>query len=87
MGFDRPTIVKRTRRRRRCDWCLEHINAGDPSVVECGTFEGDFWSGRYHPECSDAITRYYHTNDCWGEELPLGPMNRGGIQEKGEPEL
>jgi hypothetical protein len=28
-----------------------------------------------------------HTvNKCWGEEMPYWTMNRGGIEEAGEPE-
>lgn len=86
MSFHNETHVKKTRRARKCDWCSERINKGDPSVSTSGIFEGDFYQGRYHPECSAAITRYYTVNKCWGEEMPDGPMNRGGIEEAGEPE-
>lgn len=86
MSFHNETHVKKTRRARRCDWCDERIEKGDPSVSTSGIFEGDFYQGRYHPECAAAITIYYTVNQCWGEEMPDWTMNRGGIEEKGEPE-
>jgi len=87
VSFYNEKAVKRTRRTRRCDWCGELIQMGDPSVVTAGVYEGDFCTGRYHPECSAAITRYYTVNKCWGEEMPeRHSMNRGGIEEKSEPE-
>lgn len=78
--------VKRTRRDRRCQWCSEMILKGEPSVVVACVWEGDFTHSRYHPECSEAITRYYQTYRCWGEEMPSCAMNRGGIREKGRAE-
>ncbi len=69
-----------TRKAYRCDWCHLRIEKASPCVVTNGMFEGDFYRGRYHPECSEATTRYYQTNRCWGEEMPEGPMERGGIR-------
>jgi hypothetical protein len=86
MSFHRETHVKKTRRAHRCDWCTERVEKGEPSVVAVGIFEGDFYRDRYHPECAAAITRYYTVNRCWGEAMPDWPMNRGGIEEAGEPE-
>lgn len=87
MSFCREIRVKRTRKKRPCDWCGEKINQGDASVTTSGIFEGDFFSVRYHPECNAAAYRWYEANKCWGEEMPDGgSMNRGGIREKGELE-
>ena len=86
MSFHNETYVKKTRRARICDWCAERIEKGAPSVSTSGIFAGYFYQGRYHPECSAAITRYYTVNKCWGEEMPERNMNRGGIEEAGEPE-
>lgn len=86
MSFHNERHVKKTRRARRCDWCGERIEQGDPSVVTSGVYEGDFSTGRYHPECAAAIHRYFEVNRAWAEEMPWDLMNRGGIQEKGEPE-
>lgn len=86
MSFHNETHVKRTRRTRRCDWCGEMIHKGEPSVATSGIFEGDFYQGRYHPECNAATLRWCR-REGWGEALPEYPMNRGGIEEKGEPEI
>jgi hypothetical protein len=86
VSFHNETHVKRTRRTRRCNWCGELIQKGDPSVATSGIFEGDFYTGRYHPECNAAALRWYRVNNAWGEAMPDYPMNRGGIEEKGEPE-
>jgi hypothetical protein len=86
MSFYNETPVKRTRRARRCDWCHEQIEQGAPSVATSGVFEGDFYTGRYHPECNAAAHRYYIVHQCWGEEMPYERMNRGGIKAHGEPE-
>ena len=86
MNFHNETHVKKTRKTRRCDWCSERIEKGDPSVSTSGICDGDFYQGRYHPECWTAIGRYCRKHNAWGEELPDGPMNRGGIEEAGEPE-
>lgn len=87
MSFHKSTHVKKTQRARRCDWCGEQIEKGEPSVATAGVFEGDFYKGRYHPECDAAALRWYQVNKCWGEAMPDYTMNRGGIEEKGEPEL
>lgn len=78
--FWKETPVKRTRRNRRCGWCATLILKGDQSVVVAGVFEGDFFKNRYHPECAAAIPRWYTANNCWGEEMPEEPMERGGIR-------
>ena len=85
MSFHNTTHVKRTRRTRRCDWCGELIQKGAPSVATAGNYDGDFYQGRYHPECNSAISRW-GKREGWGEELPDYLMNRGGIEERGEPE-
>jgi hypothetical protein len=83
--FYRSTPVKRTRRACRCRWCDELIEAGQPSVYVAGLYE-DFFTARFHPECDEAVSRWYRENQCYGEPWPEDPMNRGGIQHKGEEE-
>lgn len=82
MDFFNKTKIKKTRKARWCDWCGEKIQKGDPSVCTAGIFEGDFFTGRYHPECDAAVERYYDENDCYGEVMPEELMTRGGITEK-----
>lgn len=84
--FYSSTAIKKTQRARRCDWCGEQIEKGGPSTGVAGVFEGDFFFGRYHPECHEAIDRYYRTHQCWGESFPEDAMNRGGIERRGDPE-
>lgn len=86
MSFHNSTHVKRTRRTRRCDWCGELIQKGDPSFVHDGIYDGDFYRGRYHPECNSAIDRWWKKYGRNGDEFPDYLINRGGIEEKGEPE-
>jgi len=86
MSFSSTRHVRRTRRASRCTWCREPINPGEPSVVTSGVFCGDFYTRRDHPECYDAIDRYCETYRAWGEELPEGPMVRGGIEEFEPPD-
>lgn len=86
MSFHNENHVKHTRKTRRCDWCGENINKGDTSVATSGTDGSDFYNGRYHPECWKAISRYCRKYKAWGDELPDCRMNRGGTEERGEPE-
>lgn len=86
MSFHNETHVKSTRRTRRCDWCGELIHQGEQSVVHAGHYEGDFYRGRYHPECNAAIKRWWKAYGVRGSEFPDYAMNRGGIEESGEPE-
>jgi hypothetical protein len=81
MSFHNVSHVKKTRRARTCDWCWERIETGAPSIVTSGIFEGDFYRGRYHPECNEAAGRYYEKHRCWNEAMPEDRMNRGGIEE------
>jgi hypothetical protein len=85
VSFYNESHVKRTRHTRRCDWCGEMIHKGDPSVAVSGIYDGDFFQSRYHPECN-AATHRWASREGWGEPLPNDLMNRGGIEEKGEPE-
>lgn len=86
MSFYSETFVRRTRHKRVCQWCCQDILAGMPSIRASGTYEGDFFSTRFHPECAAASERWYTTNQCWGDPYPDDTMNRGGIAARGEPE-
>lgn len=86
MSFHNVVSVKATSRNRKCDWCWEPIKKGEPSCATSGIFEGDFYQGRYHPECYEAAGKWYEVNRCWGEAMPEERMNRGGIEAYGDPE-
>jgi hypothetical protein len=86
MSFYDETNVKRTRKNCLCQWCWERIDAGEPSVITAGVFDGEFQTARYHPECRRAIMAWYDINKCHGEPLPDYEMIRGGIREKRELE-
>ena len=83
MSFHHTRHVRKTQKTQECRWCWEPIQKGDPSVATSGIFEGDFCSGRYHPECHDVIPLYVRAYSDWCEPLPEDRMQRGGIEEYG----
>jgi hypothetical protein len=77
------TQVRKTRKPCRCYWCGEAILKGDPSTVVAGKWEGDFWSGRFHPECVTARNEWF--SKYRDDEAPeRGTMQRGSIEVKPE---
>jgi hypothetical protein len=86
MSFHNEISVKKTRNTCKCNWCWWPIEKGQPSIYRAGVYEGDFFTARYHPECSSAVRRWYEVNDAWGEPMPEYRMNRGGIFMAGEIE-
>ena len=54
-------------------------------MTHSGVYDGDFYNARYHPECDAAISRWWvvYGRD---DEFPQYLINRGGIEERGEPE-
>ncbi len=88
MSFYTTRHVKKTRKLCKCEWCWEPINPGEPSVYVSGVWEGDFSTQRYHPECNEAITKWYSKHMEWGEPMPEERMQRGGIElyEEGRAE-
>lgn len=54
MSFYSESVVKRTKRAHRCDWCNEAIPAGESCVKHAGMGE-DFFSGWIHFECAAAL--------------------------------
>lgn len=79
------TKVKKTRKDATCAWCREKIEKGDASVTVHGLYDGEFYRNKFHNECHDAALRYFSENQH-EEDMPFDPMNRGGIQPRGEPE-
>jgi len=74
------THIKKTQKRRRCDWCGEHIEQGDPSVVINAVWDDDFQSVRFHPECHYG---WDNTNSELYDEWELHAQERGKPLDKG----
>ena len=85
MSFQTRTEIKSTRQDKQCVWCYEQIPAGKPSVTHQGKYDGEFYYGRYHPECDEAVARWWKVYGRY-DDFPGYQMNRGGIEEKGEQE-
>ena len=68
-----------------CVWCYELIPLGSSYVSAAGCYCGDFYHHSMHVECEKACSRWAK-RELWPEELPDEPMNRGGIEPRGEPE-
>ena len=49
------TPVKAIRKKRRCAWCGESMQVGEPAVKNSQVFEGEFNCFYLHPECSKAL--------------------------------
>ena len=84
MSFKSTRHVKKTRKACKCQWCWEPITPGEPSVYVSAVWEGDFATSRYHPECNEAIRRWYKQEEVWGEPMPEERMQRGGTEIYGK---
>ncbi len=62
--------VKKSRKRRRCDWCGELIDVGQPyDSYRFATF-GDAGTVRMHPECLTASGEMARQEGGWFEWFP-----------------
>jgi len=43
------------RKRHSCEWCAEAIQSGEQAFYRAYVFDGDFMTGRMHPECEKAM--------------------------------
>ena len=71
--------VKRSRKRRRCDWCGELIEIGQPYESYRWADGGDVGTVTMHPECLAAMDRAAKAeggNIVWSP----GDFRRGGIE-------
>ncbi len=78
MSFYRTNIVKSPRKRRRCNWCGEHIEIGETCVYYSCIWEGDFQDGHFHAECEKPCGDFCHEND----EYSFGEGVRGKPEVK-----
>ena len=55
--MNQDTEIKKTRKPHRCFWCGEAIEVGYPAWKSAWTWEREFLTGYWHPECWDALGR------------------------------
>lgn len=68
MTFYRERHIRSTRKQKQCIGCLRMIPAGSPALDVAGHWEGDFWSGAYHPECRAAEIALNALHDVYAGE-------------------
>jgi hypothetical protein len=76
--------IGKARRRRRCDWCGEFIEVGQP-YSRWRYYDGaDAGTARMHPECDAAYLEWSALDDCRdnGGEYDLHANRRGCICER-----
>ena len=83
MSFHRSRWIAKTRKPHYCDWCNKMIEPGSSAQYNSGVFEGDFFSGHRHPECSAACDSlpYYDLANGWSP----GDFSRGRTDDKKLP--
>ena len=81
MSFGSTRIVRRTRKRCRCSWCGEWVQAGDHSISGSYSDGSDFWSFRLHPECWRAERAWWFMNSN-EDEGPDCHMKRGSTADE-----
>ncbi|MBN8292861.1 hypothetical protein JI664_12875 [Rhodobacter sp. NTK016B] len=66
MSFQTYTAVKAGRKAHRCDYCGGTIPKGEPSRIESGIWDGDFYSHRGHLDCIEMWNLAFHDHgDPW----------------------
>lgn len=80
-SFSTYRSVTKTRKAWACEWCGGYNLPGQPCTVHTGLFYDYFWTGRYHPECYEALRDYWGQS---GESPEPGSMLRGLNVERGE---
>ena len=69
----------KTKKRHRCEWCNEWIEAGEAANYREYIVEGDFYHGHMHLECDAAMmsgTAAIDNDDGW---MP-GDFKRGSVE-------
>jgi hypothetical protein len=67
--------ITKARKRHGCVWCGTLIEKGEPYTKYNGTYDGDFQTSKFHPECDKAYYRDESIED--GDELYPGVCRRG----------
>ena len=84
MNFTKITDVTKPRKAKRCYWCDERCEIGQPRVVVSGLCEGDFFADHHHLECHEAWSKWWDGNPLEYEPPEEGSMKRGTIEVKEE---
>ncbi len=66
--FSRQRDVKKTRKVHPCEACERPIAKGSKATYFAGTFEGDFYSAHYHPDCREAENAWNAAAGFSGDE-------------------
>ena len=85
MSFESKSIVKNPVKQKRCYWCGEWCEIGQPRVNTAGVWDGDFYSNQYHPECNDARSKWWSLNRMEYFSPEEGTMIRGSLEWRVEP--
>lgn len=69
-------------KQHRCDSCQKPILVGEEYIRMAGKYEGEFWSGKNHPECRKAEIGLAQLHDlCGGEDwLFLHNLEREDVE-------
>lgn len=67
--------IKKCRKKHRCGWCGEWIEAGDPAHYRSGIYEGDFFTEYMHPGCWNALLH----SDLYDKEFEPMMQYRGEV--------
>jgi hypothetical protein len=73
--------VKKSRKRRRCDWCGELIDIGQPYDSYRFATSGNAGTARMHPECLEASGDVAKQEGGWFE-WDLGEFRRGSTEPR-----
>ncbi len=80
MSFQSETKVTKPIKAKRCYWCGEICEIGQPRVIIAGKWEGDFFNAHYHPECSRANSDWWRKNPTEYEGPECQSMKRGSLE-------
>lgn len=81
MSFHSSIQIRKTRKRRPCQWCGESIDAGAAAWKHSGVWDGDFYHGYTHPECETAMLSK-EGRDATEDGYMPGEFKRGTAEEK-----
>jgi ribosomal protein S27AE len=73
--------VKASRKRRKCEWCGEMIEIGQPYVSYMWAAYGDSARITMHPECQKAAEELAAKEGGW-IEWDLGEFRRGSTEQR-----